>query len=60
MEHCHGFTCDNPVCQAVFQHYQDNDGGAFGALVATGIPIFTTRPGNIHGTPRDVSPVFPK
>ena len=53
VEHCHGFTCDNPVCQAVFQHYQDNDGGAFAALVATGIPIFTTRPGNIHGTPRE-------
>jgi hypothetical protein len=53
VEHCHGFTCDNPVCQAVFQHYQENDGGAFGALVATGIPIFTTRPGNIHGTPRE-------
>jgi hypothetical protein len=53
VEHCHGFTCDNPVCQAVFQHYQCNDGGAFAALVATGIPIYTTRPGNIHGTPRE-------
>jgi hypothetical protein len=53
VEHCHGFTCDSPVCQAVFQHYSETDGGAFGALVATGIPIFTTRPGDIHGTPRE-------
>jgi hypothetical protein len=53
VEQCHGLTCDSPVCQAVFQHYQENDGGAFAALVASGIPIFTTRPGNIHGTPRE-------
>jgi len=53
VEHCHGLTCDNPVCQAVFQNSLDNDGGAFAAQVATGIPIFTTRPGNIHGTPRE-------
>lgn len=53
VENCHGFTCDSPVCQAVFQHYSDTDGGAFGALVATGIPIFTTRPGDILGNPRE-------
>ena len=53
VENCHGFTCDSPVCQAVFQHYSDTDGGAFGALVAKGIPIFTTRPGNILGNPRE-------
>jgi hypothetical protein len=50
---CHGFTCDSPVCQAVFQHQRESDSGAFAALVATGIPIFTTRPGNIHGTARE-------
>lgn len=53
VENCYGFTCDSPVCQAVFQHYSDKDGGAFGALVATGIPIFTTRPGDILGNPRE-------
>jgi hypothetical protein len=53
IEGCHGFTCDSPVCQAVFQHCEETDGGAFGALVATSIPIFTTRPGDIHGTPRE-------
>jgi hypothetical protein len=53
VENCHGFTCDSRVCQAVFQHYSETDGGAFGALVATGIPIFTTRPGDILGNPRE-------
>ncbi len=53
VDQCHGFTCDSPVCQAVFQHQQEGDGGAFAALVATGIPIFTSRPGDIHGTPRE-------
>ena len=53
IEGYHSFTCDSPVCQAVFQYYEEKDGGAFGALVATGIPIFTTRPGNIHGTARE-------
>ena len=50
---CHGFTCDSSICQAVFQHHEDNDGGAFAALIATNIPIFTTRPGNIHGSARE-------
>lgn len=53
IERCHGFTCDSPVCQAVFHHQQDTDAGAFAALVATSIPMFTTRPGDIHGTPRE-------
>ena len=52
-EQCHGFTCDSPVCQAVFQHQHEADAGAFAALVATGIPIFTTRPGDIHGSARE-------
>lgn len=53
IDHCHGYTCDSPVCQAVFQHQQESDSGAFAALIATSIPIFTTRPGNIHGTARE-------
>ena len=53
IEGYHSFTCDSPVCQAVFQHCGETDGGAFGSLVATDIPIFTTRPGDIHGTPRE-------
>ena len=50
----HGFTCDSAICQAVFQHHGENDGGAFSALVATNIPIFTTRPGKIGGTAREM------
>ena len=50
----HGFTCDSAICQAVFQHQGENDGGAFSALIATNIPIFTTRPGRIGGTAREM------
>ena len=50
----HGFTCDSAICQAVFQHHEENDGGAFSALFATNIPIFTTRPGKIGGTAREM------
>lgn len=53
IEDTHGFTCDSPLCQAVFQYHQATDVGAFGALVATCIPMFTTRKGDIHGTPRE-------
>ncbi len=53
IEGYHSFTCDSPVCQAVFQYHQASDAGAFSALVATGIPMFTTRKGDIHGTPRE-------
>ena len=49
----HSFTCDSPICQAVFQYHQRNDAGAFAAIIATGIPIFTTRPGDLYGTPRE-------
>ena len=49
----HGFTCDSAICQAVFQHQEENDGGAFAALIATNIPIFTSRPGRIGGTARE-------
>jgi hypothetical protein len=53
IDQCHGYTCDSPVCQAVFQHQQESDSGAFASLIAASIPIFTTRPGNIHGTARE-------
>ena len=49
----HGFTCDSSICPAVFQHHEENDGGAYASLIATTIPIFTTRPGNIRGTARE-------
>ena len=49
----HGFTCDSAICQAIFQHHEEIDGGAYASLIAANIPIFTTRPGNIHGTARE-------
>ncbi len=49
----HGFTCDSAICQAIFQHHEENDGGAYASLIATNIPIFTTRPGNIQGSARE-------
>jgi len=48
-----GTTCDSAICQAVFHHHYENDGGAWSALVATNIPMFTSRPGNINGTARE-------
>jgi hypothetical protein len=45
----HGFTCDDPTCQAIFQQQNDLDGGAYGALIATGIPIYTSRDGDLNG-----------
>ncbi len=45
----HGFTCDDPTCQAIFQQQDDLDGGAYGALIATGIPIYTSRVGDLNG-----------
>ena len=41
----HGFTCDSPLCQAI-NHYYD-DGGAYNALVLTGIPMYTSRLGDL-------------
>ena len=45
----HGFTCDDPTCQAIFQQQNDLDGGTYGALIATGIPIYTSRIGDLNG-----------
>jgi len=45
----HGFTCDDPTCQAIFQQQNDLDGGGYGALIATGIPIYTSRIGDLNG-----------
>ena len=43
----HGFTRDDPTCQAIFQQQNDLDGGAYSALIATGIPVYTTRGGDL-------------
>ena len=43
----HGFTCDDPTCQAIFHHQNDLDGGGYGALIATGLPIYTSRDGDL-------------
>tara|TARA_B110000467_G_C18122991_1_gene368944 strand:- start:253 stop:684 length:432 start_codon:yes stop_codon:yes gene_type:complete len=43
----HGFTCDDPTCQAIFHLQNELDGGAYAALIATGIPIYTSRKGDL-------------
>jgi len=43
----HGFTCDDPTCQAIFQKQNDLDGGCYAALIVTGIPIYTSRTGDL-------------
>jgi len=43
----HGFTCDDPTCQAMFHKHNTFDGGAYAALIATGIPIYTSRKGDL-------------
>jgi len=43
----HGFTCDDPTCQAIFHQQNDLDGGGYAALVATGLPIYTSRSGDL-------------
>jgi hypothetical protein len=45
----HGFTCDDPTCQAIFHQQNDLDGGGYAALVATGLPIYTSRSGDLKG-----------
>lgn len=39
----HGFTCDEPMCQAMFQASDENDGGMAAAFVYTRLPIYTCR-----------------
>ena len=39
----HGFTCDEPMCQAMFQAADENDGGMAAAFVYTRLPIYTCR-----------------
>jgi len=41
----HGFTCDDPTCQAISQQQNDLDGGGYAALILTGLPIYTSRTG---------------
>ena len=43
----HGFTCDDPTCQAIFHQQNDLDGGGYAALIATGLPIYTSRSGDL-------------
>ena len=43
----HGFTCDDPTCQAIFQQQNDLDGGGYAALILTGLPIYTSREGDL-------------
>ena len=39
----HGFVCDEPMCQAMFHKYDDEDAGAMGAFIYTTLPIYTCR-----------------
>jgi hypothetical protein len=39
----HGFVCDEPMCQAMFHKYNDEDAGAMGAFIYTRLPIYTCR-----------------
>jgi hypothetical protein len=47
----HGFTCDSPMCQAI-NHLNDygeaSQSDAYNAFILTGIPIYTSRTGNLH------------
>jgi hypothetical protein len=43
----HGFSCDDPTCQAINHNQNDMDGGGYAALVLTGLPIYTSREGDL-------------
>jgi hypothetical protein len=43
----HGFTCDDPICQAINHQQDDLDGGGYAALILTGLPIYTSREGDL-------------
>lgn len=43
----HPVWCDDPICQAINHQQDDMDGGGYSALILTGIPIFTTRKGDL-------------
>jgi len=45
----HGFTCDDPTCQAINQNQYDMDSGGYAALILTGLPIYTSREGDLTG-----------
>lgn len=51
----HGLTCDNSICQAIFQYYE-KDGYTNSVKTICGLnpPIYTTRPGNLNGSSRDM------
>lgn len=48
----HGFTCDNPTCQAVFQHFEYE--GALQHTLST-IPMYTSRKGDLEGEIHNLS-----
>lgn len=51
----HGLTCDNAICQAIFQHYEkDGYTNSVKAICGLDPPIYTTRPGNLDGSSRDM------
>ena len=50
----HSFTCDGALCQAVFQHHRNSGASdCFTTFVTPIVPIYTSRPGNIHGNARE-------
>ena len=50
----HGATCDNVTCRAINNLQGDLDGGGYAALVLTGLPLYTTRKGDLSkGNARD-------
>jgi hypothetical protein len=50
----HGATCDNVICRAINNLQRDLDGGGYAALVLTGLPLYTTRKGDLSkGNARD-------
>lgn len=48
-------TCDNPICQAIFQHYEkDGYTNSVKTICGFNAPIYTTRPGNLDGSSREM------
>jgi hypothetical protein len=57
IEGFHGFSCDSPICQAVFQHMNtlDTDEAFNFTQFSLGtVPIFTTRKGDLNGNAREM------
>lgn len=57
VEGFHGFTCDSPICQAVFQDlkFRDDDQSFnFTQFGLGNLPMFTTRKGDLNGNGREM------